>query len=42
MAKEAKISNLEDECQAKDRSIEYLTTRDKEVIETFEKKNQSN
>lgn len=40
MTKEAIITKLKEECQTKDRSIEYLTTRHKKVIETFEKKNQ--
>lgn len=42
MIKEAIITKLKEECQTKDRSIEieYLTTRHKKVIETFEKKNQ--
>ena len=35
VAKEARITKLEEECQAKDRSIEYVTTMHKEVIETF-------
>lgn len=42
MAKEAVITKLEGECQAKDWSIEFLTTRNKEIIDTCEKKSQGN
>ena len=42
MAKEAIIANLKEECQNKDRSIEYLTTRHKEVLDTLEKRSEGN
>ena len=42
VAKEAKITKLEEECQAKDRSIEFVMTRHKEVLETCEKKIEGN
>ena len=42
MTKEAIITKLKEECQNKDRSIEYLTTRQKEVLATFEKKCEGN
>ena len=42
MAKESIIAKLKEECQNKNRSIEYLTTRHKEVLETIEKKVEGN
>ena len=42
VAKEAKITKLQEECQTKDRSIAFVMTRHKEVLETCEKKIEGN
>lgn len=42
MAKEAIIAKFKEECQNKDRSIEYLTIRHKEILETIKKKSEGN
>jgi len=38
VVKEATIAKLSEECQKKDRSIEYVLTRQKEVFDSCEKK----
>ena len=42
VAKEAIIVKLQEECQNKDRSIEFVTTRQKEVFDSCEKEVKGN
>ena len=42
MAKKAIIAKFKEECENKDWSIEYLTTKHKEVLETIENKSKGN